>query len=131
MRGMIAKIAKIALDSLRHPSGELPPRWARLRAPTKEDIHMKKDPLWYKDAIIYELPVKAFLDSSGDGIGDFKGLMSKLDYLEYLGITAVLEMTAPSLVFTTAFIRAMGPSRISSCSCVRPTNGESVSSPNW
>lgn len=50
---------------------------------------MKKDPLWYKDAIIYELPVKAFLDSSGDGIGDFKGLMSKLDYLEYLGITAV------------------------------------------
>ena len=50
---------------------------------------MKKDPLWYKDAIIYELHVKAFNDSSGDGIGDFRGLMSKLDYLEYLGITAV------------------------------------------
>lgn len=50
---------------------------------------MKKDPLWYKDAIIYELHVKAFNDSSGDGIGDFRGLMSKLDYLEYLGITAI------------------------------------------
>jgi len=50
---------------------------------------MKKDPLWYKDAIIYELHVKAFHDSSGDGIGDFKGLMEKLDYLEHLGITAV------------------------------------------
>lgn len=45
--------------------------------------------LWYKDAIIYELHVKAFYDSNGDGIGDFKGLMEKLDYLQDLGITAV------------------------------------------
>ena len=37
---------------------------------------------WYKDAIIYELHIKAFKDGSGDGIGDFKGLMQKLDYLE-------------------------------------------------
>ncbi|MBD3333312.1 maltose alpha-D-glucosyltransferase, partial [candidate division GN15 bacterium] len=47
------------------------------------------DPLWYKDAVIYELHVKAFADSNGDGIGDFKGLISKLDYLENLGITAI------------------------------------------
>ncbi|MEM9847305.1 MAG: maltose alpha-D-glucosyltransferase [Bacteroidota bacterium] len=46
-------------------------------------------PLWYKDAIIYELNIKGFMDSDGDGIGDFKGLMSKLDYLESLGITAI------------------------------------------
>jgi maltose alpha-D-glucosyltransferase/alpha-amylase len=39
------------------------------------------DPLWYKDAIIYELHVKAFADSNNDGIGDFQGLMQKLDYL--------------------------------------------------
>ena len=43
------------------------------------------DPLWYKDAIIYELHVKTFHDSNGDGIGDFRGLIEKLDYLQELG----------------------------------------------
>src|ERR671921_1583444 len=45
--------------------------------------------LWYKDAIIYELHIKAFRDSNGDGIGDFQGLLEKLDYLQELGVTAV------------------------------------------
>lgn len=45
--------------------------------------------LWYKDAIIYELHVKAFHDSNRDGMGDFRGLVEKLDYLEDLGITAL------------------------------------------
>lgn len=44
---------------------------------------------WYKDAIIYELHLKAFYDSNGDGIGDLAGLMQKLDYLRDLGITAI------------------------------------------
>ncbi|MFO7652907.1 MAG: maltose alpha-D-glucosyltransferase [Candidatus Krumholzibacteriia bacterium] len=48
-----------------------------------------KNSLWYKDAIIYELHVKAFFDSSDDGIGDFRGLVQKLDYLQDLGVTAV------------------------------------------
>jgi len=47
------------------------------------------DPLWYKDAIIYELHVRAFSDSNGDGIGDFPGLLSRLDYLQNLGITCI------------------------------------------
>ena len=47
------------------------------------------DPLWYKDAIIYELHVRAFADSNGDGIGDFQGLLSKLDYLQELGVTCL------------------------------------------
>jgi maltose alpha-D-glucosyltransferase / alpha-amylase len=47
------------------------------------------DPLWYKDAIIYELHVKTFCDSDGDGMGDFRGLMEKLDYLQELGVTAI------------------------------------------
>lgn len=47
------------------------------------------DPLWYKDAIIYELHVRAFFDGNGDGVGDFPGLTQKLDYLEDLGITAI------------------------------------------
>ena len=47
------------------------------------------DHLWYKDAIIYELHVRAFADSNGDGIGDFPGLLSRLDYLQDLGITCI------------------------------------------
>ena len=47
------------------------------------------DPDWYKDAIIYELHVKAFFDSTGDGTGDFAGLMEKLDYIADLGVTAI------------------------------------------
>ncbi len=47
------------------------------------------DPLWYKDALIYQLHVKAFLDSNANGIGDFKGLTEKLDYLQELGVTAL------------------------------------------
>jgi maltose alpha-D-glucosyltransferase / alpha-amylase len=47
------------------------------------------DPLWFKDAIIYELHVKTFFDSNNDGIGDFAGLIQKLDYLHNLGITCL------------------------------------------
>ncbi|NTW00879.1 MAG: maltose alpha-D-glucosyltransferase [Oscillochloris sp.] len=49
----------------------------------------RDDPFWYKDAVIYEVHVRTFFDSDGDGIGDFKGLISKLDYLQDLGITAI------------------------------------------
>ncbi len=47
------------------------------------------DPLWYKDAVIYEVHVKSFFDANGDGIGDFRGITEKLDYLEELGVTAL------------------------------------------
>ncbi|HEY3405887.1 MAG TPA: maltose alpha-D-glucosyltransferase, partial [Ohtaekwangia sp.] len=47
------------------------------------------DPLWFKDAIVYEVSVRAFYDSNGDGIGDFPGLIQKLDYLEDLGINTL------------------------------------------
>ncbi|MCI0463091.1 MAG: glucohydrolase, partial [Gemmataceae bacterium] len=47
------------------------------------------DPLWYKDAILYEVHVRAFHDNIGDGVGDFRGLTQKLDYLQDLGITAI------------------------------------------
>src|SRR6267143_2093804 len=48
-----------------------------------------RDPLWYKDAIIYELRVRSFYDANGDGVGDFEGLTRKLDYLQDLGVTAL------------------------------------------
>jgi hypothetical protein len=47
------------------------------------------DDLWYKDAIIYQLHVKSFFDSNNDGIGDFPGLISKLDYIADLGVNAI------------------------------------------
>ncbi len=50
---------------------------------------LDNDPLWYKDAIIYQVHVRTFHDSVGDGVGDFRGLTQKLDYLEDLGVTAV------------------------------------------
>src|SRR5690242_8081527 len=50
---------------------------------------IKSDPLWFKDAVIYELSVRSFCDGNGDGIGDFTGLISKLEYLENLGVTTI------------------------------------------
>jgi len=56
---------------------------------TKPEQPLEADELWFKDAIIYQLPVKAFFDSNNDGIGDFAGLTDKLDYLYDLGVTAL------------------------------------------
>jgi len=50
------------------------------------------DPLWYKEAIIYQLHVKAFFDSDNDGFGDFRGLIQRLDYIKDLGVTAIWLM---------------------------------------
>jgi maltose alpha-D-glucosyltransferase/alpha-amylase len=50
---------------------------------------VEHDPLWYKDAIIYELRTRSFYDSNGDGIGDLIGLAAKLDYIKDLGVTAI------------------------------------------
>src|SRR5258705_383436 len=52
-------------------------------------ITLDADELWYKDAIIYQLHVKAFADSNNDGIGDFAGLTEKLGYLQDLGVTTL------------------------------------------
>lgn len=60
-----------------------------MAAPRKNEEELPDVPDWYKDAIIYELHVKAFHDSDGDGVGDFNGLTEKLDYLQDLGITAI------------------------------------------
>jgi maltose alpha-D-glucosyltransferase/alpha-amylase len=54
-----------------------------------KEHYAPEHPLWYKDAIFYELRVRSFFDSNGDGIGDFPGLTAKLPYLQSLGITAL------------------------------------------
>jgi maltose alpha-D-glucosyltransferase/alpha-amylase len=55
----------------------------------KNGFPLDNNPLWYKDAIFYQLHVRAFYDSTGDGMGDFGGLSQKLDYLQDLGVTAI------------------------------------------
>jgi maltose alpha-D-glucosyltransferase/alpha-amylase len=50
---------------------------------------IEDDPLWYKDAVFYEVYVRGFYDSNADGIGDFRGLTEKLDYLEWLGVNCL------------------------------------------
>jgi maltose alpha-D-glucosyltransferase/alpha-amylase len=56
---------------------------------TESGMVFADDPLWYQNAIIYELHIRAFADSNGDGIGDFRGLIGKLDYLQDLGVSAL------------------------------------------
>jgi maltose alpha-D-glucosyltransferase/alpha-amylase len=60
-----------------------------MAAPKNPPTPTEKDPLWYKKAVIYQAHVRSFCDSDANGIGDFRGLTSKLDYLQDLGITAV------------------------------------------
>jgi maltose alpha-D-glucosyltransferase/alpha-amylase len=52
-------------------------------------VELADDPLWFKDAIIYEIHIRAFQDSTNDGIGDLNGLIDRLDYLLDLGVTAI------------------------------------------
>ena len=58
------------------------PREVQLQAPAD-------DALWYRDAVIYQLHIKAFYDSNGDGVGDFGGLAQKLDYVQDLGVDTI------------------------------------------
>jgi maltose alpha-D-glucosyltransferase/alpha-amylase len=74
------------------PSG-IPEAWGSLSMPTPspspQPRPLDNDPLWFKRAIFYELLVRAFQDSNGDGVGDFQGVISRLDYLEWLGIDCI------------------------------------------
>ena len=60
--------------------------WGRTPLPETQDA------LWYKNAVFYQVHVRAFYDSNGDGVGDFQGLAQKLDYLRDLGINAIWLM---------------------------------------
>ena len=73
-------------NSVAAPAVELAPG----KTPQSEAV--VEDPLWYKDAVVYQLHVKAFCDSNDDGIGDFRGLASKLDYVKDLGVNAIWIM---------------------------------------
>ena len=98
------------------------------------------DALWYKDAIIYQAHVRAFFDSNNDGVGDFRGLTQKLDYLQGLGINCLwllpfypspLRTTATTSRTTRTSIRATARSTTSTASSTRRTAAASASSPSW
>ncbi|TCR01868.1 trehalose synthase /maltokinase [Neorhizobium sp. JUb45] len=63
---------------------------AKMKNETQPEAEaVSSDPLWYKDAVIYQLHIKSFFDGNGDGIGDFPGLHEKLDHIASLGVTAI------------------------------------------
>ncbi len=55
----------------------------------EQDYSWDSDPLWYKDAVIYQVHIKSFFDQNGDGLGDFPGLTEKLDYIQRLGVNTI------------------------------------------
>src|SRR4051794_41546161 len=64
----------------------------RSREAVRRGLPQMIDDLWYKNGIFYCLSVGTYMDSDGDGIGDFKGLLRRLDYLQGLGITTIWLM---------------------------------------
>ncbi len=93
----------------------------------------RSDRLWFKDAVIYQLHVKAYFDSNNDGVGDFAGLTQKLDYIKDMGVTALwLLPFYPSPLrddgYDIAEYRDVHPSYGSSMLAISATCG---SSPNW
>ena len=87
-----------------------------------------QDQQWYKDAVIYQLHVKSFFDADNDGVGDFAGLMAKLDYIAELGVTAVwLLPFYPSPRRDDGYDIARPPA----ASSRGGTPGASGSSPSW
>jgi hypothetical protein len=96
------------------------------------------DAPWYKDAIIYQVHVRAFADSDADGIGDFEGITSKLDYVHELGATAIwllpfypspLRDATPSPTTQTSTLPTAICAR-SAGSCARRIAAASASSPS-
>ena len=75
------------MEAGRYPTGAYPAFTETARA---------DDPLWYMDAVIYQVHVKAFYDSNADGIGDFRGLTEKLDYIRDLGVNTIWVTTSPT-----------------------------------
>ena len=88
---------------------------------------------WYKDAVFYEVPIRSFCDGNGDGFGDFHGLISRLDYIADLGVTAIWllpfypspfldgAMTSPTTATST---HATATSRIFGLSSKRLIGGD-------
>jgi len=84
---------------------------------------------WYKDAVFYEVHVKAFMDADGNGVGDFAGLTGKLDYLHDLGVDCLWILPMYPSPTSTASTRRTAASRTSRSSSTPPTIAACASSP--
>jgi 4-alpha-glucanotransferase len=80
-------IRAVWVEGVASRRGALSMKRGAMRKNSKEGL--PSDPLWYKDAIIYEVRVRSYYDQNGDGLGDLAGLAEKLDYLQDLGVTAL------------------------------------------
>src|SRR5580698_4484587 len=76
-------------EPLIKPGGSAKPRLKERHVKRNKHSILSDDPLWYKDAIIYQIHIKSFFDANNDGIGDFPGLLAKLDYIEELGVDCI------------------------------------------
>ena len=79
----------IPRTSPRTSSGSAASLTAEVAAVTEAAVHLAGDPHWYKTAVFYELYVRSFYDSNADGFGDFRGMIEKIDYLEWLGVDCI------------------------------------------
>ncbi len=89
-------------------------------------VALSEHALWYKDAIIYQLHVKSFFDANNDGIGDFAGLISKLDYIADLGVNTIWLLPFYPVATARRWLRHRRLSRRASRLSARwPTSGAS------
>ena len=95
----------------------------------------ERDPLWFKRAIFYEIHIRGFFDGNDDGSGDFRGLIEKLDYLQWLGVDCIwllpmyqspLRDGATTSRTSSRSIPTTAPSRTSGASSRRPISGGSA-----
>ena len=106
----------------------------------KPNVQLIDDPLWYKDAVIYQLHVKSFFDANNDGIGDFAGLHAKLDYIASLGVNTVWLFAVLSVSAQGRRLRhrrvpgcqqgLWNTGRVQGIRCAQRTTAASGSSPN-
>ena len=104
LTGADLRVGPAALRPARpvHASRAHPDRHPQARTPQTEDVHVSiaeypddsspaqpRDPIWYKRAVFYEVLIRGFYDSNGDGTGDIRGLTQKLDYLQWLGVDCI------------------------------------------
>jgi maltose alpha-D-glucosyltransferase/alpha-amylase len=83
-----AQAASMPLESVTRPRAARRAKASLLSGDAPKEVP-SGDPLWYKDAIIYQVHVKSFFDANNDGVGDFPGLLAKLDYIAELGVDAI------------------------------------------